>query len=123
MSLDRHKNEAAQGGRLLRTTLRRPREYCKSGAGMRRTGSLAVRRLLRSDHRLDERCRYRPSDSRSGRLGCFPGQTMGSLRRRGMPFGALELYTTRELIEELMRRTTFLGVVVHSEEELRNGAW
>jgi hypothetical protein len=34
----------------------------------------------------------------------------------------LELYTTTELIEELMRRQTFLGVVVHSEQELK-GRW
>jgi hypothetical protein len=34
----------------------------------------------------------------------------------------LELYTTRELVEELMRRRTFLGVVVHSEQELK-GEW
>ncbi len=35
---------------------------------------------------------------------------------------ALELFTTRELVEELLRRTTFLGVVVHAEEELKE-AW
>lgn len=34
----------------------------------------------------------------------------------------IELYTTTELIDELMRRKTFLGVVIHSEEELR-GEW
>lgn len=34
----------------------------------------------------------------------------------------LELCTTTELVEELMRRTTFLGVVVHSEQELK-GPW
>jgi hypothetical protein len=34
----------------------------------------------------------------------------------------LELYSTRELIDELMRRTTFLGVVVHTREEAR-GPW
>ncbi|HVS34747.1 MAG TPA: hypothetical protein VMS17_04140 [Gemmataceae bacterium] len=32
---------------------------------------------------------------------------------------ALELCTTRELVEELVRRKTFLGVIVHSEEELK----
>ena len=32
---------------------------------------------------------------------------------------ALELFTTRELVDELLRRTTFLGVIVHSEEELK----
>jgi hypothetical protein len=35
---------------------------------------------------------------------------------------ALELYTTRELIDELIRRQTFLGVVVHAEDDLK-GAW
>jgi hypothetical protein len=35
----------------------------------------------------------------------------------------LELYTTQELIAELMRRKTFLGVVVHSEEQLKAGPW
>jgi hypothetical protein len=35
----------------------------------------------------------------------------------------LELYTAQELIAELMRRETFLGVVVHSEQELRAGSW
>jgi len=35
----------------------------------------------------------------------------------------LELYTTRELIDELMRRKTFLGVVVHSREELKSPDW
>ncbi len=32
---------------------------------------------------------------------------------------ALELSTTRELVEELVRRKTFLGVIVYSEEELK----
>jgi hypothetical protein len=35
----------------------------------------------------------------------------------------LELYTTQELIAELMRRKTFLGVIVHSEEEIKAGPW
>jgi hypothetical protein len=35
----------------------------------------------------------------------------------------LELYTTRELVNELMRRKTFLGIVVHSEEELKSKTW
>jgi hypothetical protein len=35
----------------------------------------------------------------------------------------LELCTTRELIDELMRRQTFLGVVVHSEQELKSPQW
>jgi hypothetical protein len=34
----------------------------------------------------------------------------------------IEFYTTAELVDELMRRRTFLGVVIHSEQELR-GEW
>lgn len=37
--------------------------------------------------------------------------------------GELELYTSRELIDELMRRKTFLGVVIHSGDELKARAW
>ena len=33
--------------------------------------------------------------------------------------GDLELYSTQELIDELVRRTTFLGVVVHAHQENR----
>lgn len=36
---------------------------------------------------------------------------------------SLEMSTTEELIDELVRRTTFLGVIVHSEEEYRTGDW
>lgn len=35
---------------------------------------------------------------------------------------SIELCTTRELVNELMRRKTFLGVIVHSEKELK-GEW
>jgi hypothetical protein len=35
----------------------------------------------------------------------------------------LDLFTTSELIAELMRRRTFLGVVVHSQEELKQDEW
>jgi hypothetical protein len=34
----------------------------------------------------------------------------------------LAFFTTQELIDELMRRKTFLGVVVHSEDDMR-GVW
>ncbi len=34
----------------------------------------------------------------------------------------LELYSTQELIDELMRRTTFQGIVVHSAEEAKRRA-
>jgi hypothetical protein len=36
---------------------------------------------------------------------------------------ALDFVTTQELISELIRRKTFLGVVVHSTEELRSDRW
>lgn|GEM_PF-822906 len=35
----------------------------------------------------------------------------------------LAFYSNQELIDELLRRTTFLGVVVHSAEEIRNRQW
>lgn len=35
----------------------------------------------------------------------------------------LGLYTTQQLISELMRRSTFMGVVVHSEDEAKGQAW
>jgi hypothetical protein len=35
----------------------------------------------------------------------------------------LELLTTRELIDEIMRRRTFLGVIVQAKEELKQSPW
>jgi hypothetical protein len=35
----------------------------------------------------------------------------------------LAFFTSHELISELMRRKTFLGVVVHSEHELKATQW
>jgi hypothetical protein len=35
----------------------------------------------------------------------------------------LELYTTNELIDELLRRKTFLGVIIHAKEELKEERW
>jgi hypothetical protein len=35
----------------------------------------------------------------------------------------LAFFTTQELISELLSRQTFLGVVVHSEQEYRGGGW
>jgi hypothetical protein len=35
----------------------------------------------------------------------------------------LELYTTRQLIDELMRRQTFFGVVVHSVDDHKRPEW
>jgi hypothetical protein len=46
-----------------------------------------------------------------------------TLKGEGMDPSELELYTTSQLIDELMRRKTFLGIVVHSKEELREKDW
>jgi len=35
----------------------------------------------------------------------------------------LALFTTQELIDEIMRRSTFLGVIVHSEKENKSKHW
>jgi hypothetical protein len=35
----------------------------------------------------------------------------------------LAFYTTKELIDELLSRKTFLGVVIHSQEEFRGKTW
>jgi hypothetical protein len=35
----------------------------------------------------------------------------------------LELFSTEELIDELLRRTTFQGVIVHAREEARRRDW
>ena len=35
----------------------------------------------------------------------------------------LELCTTQQLVDELLKRRTFLGVVVHSEQELKSENW
>jgi len=35
----------------------------------------------------------------------------------------MELFGTRELIDELMRRTTFQGVIIHSLEEAKWREW
>lgn len=31
----------------------------------------------------------------------------------------LEFFTTKELVDELMRRKTFLGIIIHAEDEHR----
>jgi hypothetical protein len=46
----------------------------------------------------------------------------GRLRESAMDPSPIELCTTRELVDELMRRKTFLGVVIHAEDEVR-GRW
>ena len=40
-----------------------------------------------------------------------------------MTTGELELYSTQELINELLRRTTFQGVVVHAHEGAKDRQW
>ena len=35
----------------------------------------------------------------------------------------LEFYSTQELIDELMRRATFQGVVVHARDEAKTRSW
>lgn len=35
----------------------------------------------------------------------------------------LAFHTTEELVTELIRRKTFLGVVIHSAHELKMGSW
>jgi len=35
----------------------------------------------------------------------------------------LDFCTTRELIDELMRRKTFMGVVLHADPEWKGGDW
>jgi hypothetical protein len=35
----------------------------------------------------------------------------------------LELFSTKELIDEIVRRQTFLGIVVHSTEEMKGRRW
>ena len=35
----------------------------------------------------------------------------------------LEFFSTEELIDELMRRTTFQGVIVHARDEAKERQW
>ena len=37
--------------------------------------------------------------------------------------GDLELFRTQDLIDELLRRTTFQGVIVHSRDEAKSRDW
>lgn len=37
--------------------------------------------------------------------------------------GDLELYSTEELIAEIVERQTFQGVIVHAEGDCKNHAW
>ncbi len=40
-----------------------------------------------------------------------------------MTQGDLELYGTEELIEELLRRSTFQGVIIHTADEAKQAEW
>jgi hypothetical protein len=40
-----------------------------------------------------------------------------------MNAGELELFTTQDLIDELLRRTTFQGVVIHAVEGAKSRHW
>jgi hypothetical protein len=40
-----------------------------------------------------------------------------------MKLGDLELFATKDLINELLRRETFQGVIVHTLEEAKNHDW
>lgn len=40
-----------------------------------------------------------------------------------MDSSELAFHSTDELINELIRRRTFLGVIVHSPQEMKNGTW
>jgi hypothetical protein len=46
-----------------------------------------------------------------------------SLLENGMQSSELAFYTAQELIAELMSRSTFCGVVVHSAEDHRRDTW
>jgi len=40
-----------------------------------------------------------------------------------MQDAGLAFFTVQELVNELLSRKTFLGLVLHSEEELKNDDW
>ncbi|WP_165225848.1 hypothetical protein [Aquisphaera insulae] len=37
--------------------------------------------------------------------------------------GDLDFFSTRDLIDELLRRTTFQGVIIHAKQEVRTPSW
>jgi hypothetical protein len=39
------------------------------------------------------------------------------------PQGDLELYSTEELIDELLNRTSFQGVLVHADQGVKKRTW
>jgi hypothetical protein len=36
---------------------------------------------------------------------------------------SLEFYTSAELVNELMKRKTFMGIIIHSKEEFKERTW
>lgn len=40
-----------------------------------------------------------------------------------MKAGDLELYSSQELIDELMRRATFQGVIIHARDGVKSQNW
>jgi hypothetical protein len=40
-----------------------------------------------------------------------------------MKAGELEMFSTQELVDELLRRTTFQGVIIHAVGGARNRHW
>ncbi|QEH36680.1 hypothetical protein OJF2_52650 [Aquisphaera giovannonii] len=40
-----------------------------------------------------------------------------------MSAGELELYSTQDLVDELLRRTTFQGVIVHAKDGAKSPTW
>jgi hypothetical protein len=40
-----------------------------------------------------------------------------------MTDGELELYSTQDLLDEVLRRTTFQGVIIHAADEAKRADW
>ncbi len=40
-----------------------------------------------------------------------------------MNSGDLEFHTSQELIDELMRRSTFQGIIIHARDEVKSSDW
>jgi hypothetical protein len=86
----------------------------------RRTFSRGRGFLLRV--RLYARQRAKPLQARQASLGSKESRFAIDPGTRPMQT-ELTFCTTKELIAELMSRKTFLGVVVHSEQDFRGSGW
>src|SRR4051794_27077272 len=69
---------------------------------------------------MDRRDVGRPSQGRYDASGDSAGSRSGGSE---MTDSELELCGTQELIEELLRRSTFQGVIVHAAEEAKSADW